>query len=119
MIHLIKPADVPHAIAAVRGELSQRKLATLTGFGQSQIADWETGGRQPGLGSLMRLCAVRPWELALLPRQATGSRLGDLIVETGPYVAGGIPPAELKQALGQAAAMNELRDELLRLREGA
>lgn len=78
MIHLIKPADVPHAIAAVRGELSQRKLATLTGFGQSQIADWETGGRQPGLGSLMRLCAVRPWELALLPRQQETA--------TGPYV---------------------------------
>lgn len=67
MIRLSKPEQIGDAIAFARelAGLSQRDLAALTGFKQSQISAWELGQGRPNLASAMRVFAALGWGLNL------------------------------------------------------
>lgn len=71
MIHIGKPEQVAGALQFMRSTagLSQRKLATMTGFSQAQIGGWELQDRCPNVSSLLRLANALGYDLALVPRE--------------------------------------------------
>ena len=73
MIRLRKPEQIGDAISFARelAGLSQRDLAALTGFKQSQISAWELGVGRPNLASTMRLFKALGWGVALTPDRRT------------------------------------------------
>jgi transcriptional regulator with XRE-family HTH domain len=73
MIRLTNADQVAGALKFMRetGGLSQRKLASLTGFQQAQIGGWELQDRCPNVSSLLRLADALGYDLALIPREAT------------------------------------------------